>query len=184
MCIQGKGNQAKVKKKDLKKSKKVLDKPHKVWYNKDTKRTGTSGNRKKWVVTDTKSQEDRKEIIMTNREFYSNISKGIINDEVIAHAVEAIAKMDASNAKNRGTESKTYKANIPLFAEVLALLAEKPMLTAEVAAAMNSEERPISTSKASGLLRTLEKEGKVISAKVKVKGKGEQTQYTIAPSEE
>jgi hypothetical protein len=43
MCIQGKGNQAKVKKKDLKKSKKVLDKPHKMWYNKDTKRTGTSG---------------------------------------------------------------------------------------------------------------------------------------------
>lgn len=121
---------------------------------------------------------------MTNREFYSNISKGIINDEVIAHAVEAIAKMDASNAKNRGTESKTYKANVPLFAEVLALLAEKPMLTAEVAAAMDSEERPISTSKASGLLRTLEKEGKVISAKVKVKGKGEQTQYTIAPIEE
>ena len=46
MCIQGKGNQTEVKKKDLKKSKKVLDKPHKVWYNKDTKRTGTSGNRK------------------------------------------------------------------------------------------------------------------------------------------
>jgi hypothetical protein len=46
MCIQGKGNQAKAKKKDLRKSKKVLDKPHKVWYNKDTKRTGTSGNRK------------------------------------------------------------------------------------------------------------------------------------------
>jgi hypothetical protein len=43
ICIQGKGNQTKVKKKDLKKSKKVLDKPHKVWYNKDTKRTGTSG---------------------------------------------------------------------------------------------------------------------------------------------
>ena len=104
--------------------------------------------------------------------------------DVVAKAKAELAKMDASNAKNRGTESKTYKANVPLFAEVLALLAEKPMLTAEVAAAMNSEERPISTSKASGLLRTLEKEGKVISAKVKVKGKGEQTQYTIAPTEE
>ena len=104
--------------------------------------------------------------------------------DVVAKAKAELAKMDASNAKNRSTESKTYKANIPLFAEVLALLAEKPMLTAEVAAAMNSKERPISTSKASGLLRTLEKEGKVISAKVKVKGKGEQTQYTIAPVEE
>jgi len=34
------------RKKDLKKIKKVLDKLHKVWYNKDTKRTGASGNRK------------------------------------------------------------------------------------------------------------------------------------------
>ena len=104
--------------------------------------------------------------------------------DVVAKAKAELAKMDASNAKNRSTESKTYKANIPLFAEVLALLAEKPMLTAEVAAAMNSVERPISTSKASGLLRTLEKEHKVISTKVKVKGKGEQTQYAIAPIEE
>lgn len=104
---------------------------------------------------------------------------GITSDDVVAKAKAELAKMDASNAKSRGTESKTYKANIPLFAEVLELLAEKPMLTAEVAAAMTSEERPISTSKASGLLRTLEKEGKVTSAKVKVKGKGEQTQYTL-----
>lgn len=126
-----------------------------------------------------KCETHRKETTMTNREFYSNISKGIITEAEIAHAVEAIAKMDASNAKNRGTESKTYKANIPLFAEVLELLAEKPMLTSEVASAMTSEERSISTSKASGLLRTLEKEGRVTSAKVKVKGKGEQTQYTI-----
>ena len=87
--------------------------------------------------------------------------------------------MDVSNAKNRGTESKTYKANIPLFAEVLALLAEKPLFTTEVALAMSTEERPISNSKASGLLRTLENEGKVTSTKIKVKGKGEQTQYTI-----
>jgi hypothetical protein len=142
------------------------------------------------VVTDTKSQEDRKEIIMTTNEMtlrkYHEAVAAIPNApaDVVAKAKAELAKMDASNAKNRGTESKTYKANIPLFAEVLALLAEKPMLTAEVAAAMNSEERPISTSKASGLLRTLEKEGKVISAKVKVKGKGEQTQYTIAPTEE
>ena len=100
---------------------------------------------------------------MTNREFFVAVS---------------------SNAKNRGTESKTYKANIPLFTEVLELLAEKPMLTAEVANAMTSEERPISTSKASGLLRTLEKEGKVTSTKVKVKGKGEQTLYTITPTKE
>lgn len=116
---------------------------------------------------------------MTNREFFSNISKGILTEAEKAHASEAIAKMDAANAKNRGTASKTYQANIPLFAEVLELLAVKPMLTSEVATAMSTEMRPISTSKASGLLRTLEKEGKVTATKVKVKGKGEQTLYTI-----
>ena len=121
---------------------------------------------------------------MTNREFFVAVSKGIVNDEIMAHASSAIDKMDASNAKNRGKESKTYKANLPLMAEVLELLAEKPMLTSEVSIAMSTEERPISTSKASALLRTLEGEGKVTSVKVKVKGKGEQTQYTIVVSED
>ena len=121
---------------------------------------------------------------MTNREFFEFVSANNITDDVMAKAKAELAKMDAANAKNRGTESKTYKANIPLFAEVLALLEGGAMLTAEVASAMTSEERPISTSKASGLLRTLEKEGKVVSTKVKVKGKGEQTQWAIAPQTE
>lgn len=124
---------------------------------------------------------------MTNREFFVAIASNTnLTADLREHAQAQVDKMDASNAKNRGTESKTYKANIPLFAEVLALLAEKPLFTTEVALAMSTEERPISNSKASGLLRTLESEGKVTSTKVKVKGKGEQTQYTIVitPSEE
>jgi hypothetical protein len=124
---------------------------------------------------------------MTNREFFVAIASNTnLTADLREHAQAQVDKMDASNAKNRGTESKTYKANIPLFAEVLALLAEKPLFTTEVALAMSTEERPISNSKASGLLRTLEGEGKVTSTKIKVKGKGEQTQYTIVitPSEE
>ena len=121
---------------------------------------------------------------MTNREVFVNVGKGIVTEVEMAHAQAQVEKMDAANAKNRGKESKTYKANIPLFAEVLALLAEKPMLTAEVANAMTSEERPISTSKASGLLRTLENEGKVVQSKVKVKGKGEQTLWTVVSQTE
>ena len=121
---------------------------------------------------------------MTNREFFVAVSSNAITADVIAHAEAQLAKMDASNAKNRGTESKTYKANIPLFAEVLALLAEKPLFTTEVALAMSTEERPISNSKASGLLRTLEGEGKVTSTKIKVKGKGEMTTYALAPTNE
>ena len=122
---------------------------------------------------------------MTNREFFVAISKcADLSADLREHAQTQLDKMDASNAKNRGTQGKTYKANIPLFAEVLALLAEKPLFTTEVALAMSTEERPISNSKASGLLRTLEGEGKVTSVKVKVKGKGEQTQYTIVVAED
>ena len=121
---------------------------------------------------------------MTNREFFVNVGKGIVTEVEMAHAQAQVEKMDAANAKNRGKESKTYKANQPLMEEVLNLLAEKPMLTTEIALAMTTEERPISNSKASGLLRTLENEGKVIQSKVKVKGKGEQTQYTIVVAED
>ena len=121
---------------------------------------------------------------MTNREFFVNVGKGIVTEVEMAHAQAQVEKMDAANAKNRGKESKTYKANLPLMEEVLNLLAEKPMLTTEVALAMTTEERSVSTSKASGLLRTLENEGKVVQTKVKVKGKGEQTQWAVAPKSE
>lgn len=122
---------------------------------------------------------------MTNREFFVAIASNTnLTADLREHAQAQVDKMDASNAKNRGKESKTYKANLPLMAEVLELLANKPMLTSEVSIAMSTEERPISTSKASALLRTLEGEGKVTSVKVKVKGKGEQTQYTIVVAED
>ena len=122
---------------------------------------------------------------MTNREFFVSVANNInLPSDVREHAQAQLNKMDASNAKNRGTESKTYKENLPLMAEVLTLLAEKPMRTTEVALAMSSEERPVSNSKASALLRTLENEGKVVQTKVKVKGKGEQTQWAIAPETE
>ena len=117
---------------------------------------------------------------MTNREFFVAIASNTnLTADLRDHAQAQIDKMDSSNAKSRGTESKTYKANVPLFAEVLALLADKPMLTTEVALAMTTDERPISNSKASGLLKTLEKEQRVTQTKVKVKGKGEQTQWSI-----
>ena len=121
---------------------------------------------------------------MTNREFFVNVGKGIVGEAEMAHAQAQLAKMDEANAKNRGKESKTYKENQPLMEEVLNLLAEKPMLTTEIALAMTTEERSISNSKASGLLRTLENEGKVVQSKVKVKGKGEQTQWAVAPQTE
>jgi hypothetical protein len=51
------------RKKDLKKSKKVLDKLHKMWYNKDTKRTGTSGNKKNGWRTYRQCETHRKDLL-------------------------------------------------------------------------------------------------------------------------
>lgn len=192
MCIQGKGNQAKVKKKDLKKSKKVLDKPHKVWYNKDTKRTGTSGNRKKWVVTDTKSQEDRKEKTMTTNEMtmrkYHEAVAAIPNApaDVVAKAKAELAKMDAANAKRQSKPSKTSVANEPIKAAIVELLTTNgAMVASAIGAALTNGEVEVSTSKASALCRQLVDAEILTVEDVKVKGKGSVKQYSIAtPSAE
>jgi hypothetical protein len=138
------------------------------------------------VVTDTKSQEDRKEIIMTNREFFVNISKGIVNDEVIAHAVEAIAKMDTANANRKSKPSKTSVANEPIKAAIVELLTTNgAMVASAIGAALTNGEVEVSTSKASALCRQLVDAGTLSVVEVKVKGKGSVKQYSIAtPSEE
>ena len=118
---------------------------------------------------------------MTNREFFVAISKcADLSADLREHAQTQLDKMDASNAKNRGKESKTYKANLPLMAEVLELLANKPMLTSEVSIAMSTEERPISTSKASALCGQLVKAEVLSVEDVKIPKKGTVKQYSIA----
>ena len=51
---------------------------------------------------------------MTNREFFVSVFNNTnLPSDVREHAQTQLDKMDASNAKNRGTESKTYKENLP-----------------------------------------------------------------------
>ena len=180
------------RKKDLKKSKKVLDKLHKVWYNKNTKRTGTSGNRKKWVVTDTKSQEDRKETIMTTNEMtmrkYHEAVAAIPNApaDVVAKAKAELAKMDAANANRKSKPSKTSVANEPIKAAIVELLTTNgAMVASAIGAALTNGEVEVSTSKASALCGQLVKAEVLAVEDVKVKGKGTVKQYSIAtPSAE
>ena len=113
---------------------------------------------------------------MTNREFFTNISNGIINDEVIAHAKAAIAKMDTANANRKSTPSKTAIANEPIKASIVALLTEKGAMVASAIGA----ELELSTSKVSALCRQLV-EAKVLSVEdVKIPKKGTVKQYSIA----
>ena len=107
---------------------------------------------------------------MTNREFFTAIINGTLTKDVIA--TEAIAKLDARNAKRASTESKTQKENAPLIAKIATLLTSEPKLASTLATEMG-----ISTQKASALVKKVEG---VSVCDVKVKGKGTQKGYFFA----
>ena len=68
---------------------------------------------------------------MTNREFYTAIVNGEMNDEIVAKATEEIAKLDARNAKRSATPSKKSLENEPIKAKIVEFLASD--LAAEAA---------------------------------------------------
>ena len=123
---------------------------------------------------------------MTNREFFTAVSAGIINDEVIAHATSAIEKMDTANANRKSTPSKTAIANEPIKAAIVELLTTNgAMVASAIGAALTNGEVEVSTSKASALCRQLVDAEILTVEDVKVKGKGTIKQYSIAtPSAE
>ena len=65
-------------------------------------------------MTNIVSAQRRKENKMTNRDFYTAISNGMMNDEVKAFAVAAIEKLDARNTARKSKPSKTAEANAPI----------------------------------------------------------------------
>ena len=88
---------------------------------------------------------------MTNREFFTAIVNSDLNDELKAFATDAIAKLDARNAKRASTPSKTQKENAPLIEKIASLLTSEPKLASELA-----KEMEISTQKASALVKKVE----------------------------
>ena len=123
-----------------------------------------------------KCENAQKGLNMTNREFFTAVSSGIINDEVIAHATSAIKKMDTVNANRKSTPSKTSIANGPIKTAIVALLQENgAMVASAIGIGLN-----ISTSKASALCRQLVDDNVLTVEDVKVKGKGSVKQYSIA----
>ena len=112
---------------------------------------------------------------MTNREFYDAIINGTINDEIIAHAKDAVAKMDARNARRAEKPSKTAQANAPLIEEIKAILTTEPQTASVVCEKVN-----VSVHKASALLRQIVEKGDAFVTDVKVPKKGKQKGYYIA----
>lgn len=111
---------------------------------------------------------------MTNREFFENIINGTINDDIIAHAVDAIAKMDARNAKRAGKPSKTAVANAPLIEDIKVILTDTPQTAGEIATRIG-----VSVQKASALCRQIVANGDAQVTEVKVPKKGKQKGYYL-----
>ena len=101
---------------------------------------------------------------MTKREFYTAVINGEVNEELIAFAEGEIEKLDAENARNAAKRAEKAKENEPYFEKILALVSETPVVASEVAA-----ELEVSTSKASSLLRTMVKDGKIAEHPEKIK---------------
>lgn len=126
---------------------------------------------------------------MTNREFFVNVSKGVVGEAEMAHAVEQIAKMDAANAKRAETQSKKSKENEPIKLAIRNLLTAKGAMTSpDIAVALNeqgvtnTDGEPISTSKASSMCRQMVDDGQLTVEEIKVPKKGKLKQYAVAPT--
>jgi len=112
---------------------------------------------------------------MTNREFYTAIVNGTINEEVISHASDAIAKLDERNAKRASKPSKKSLENEPIKASIREFLADGSHLASEIAKGLD-----LSVSKVSALCRQMVGDGLLTVEDVKVKGKGTQKSYSLA----
>ena len=113
---------------------------------------------------------------MTNRDFFNSIaSNENLSDELRTFASEAIAKMDARNAKRSSKPSKKALVNEPIKASIIEFLGTHTSApAADIAAALD-----ITTQKASALCRQLVENGLVDSAEIKIPKKGKVKAYSV-----
>ena len=113
---------------------------------------------------------------MTKRDFYTAISKGEMNDEIMAMATAEIDKMDAANEKRKEKVSKKAEENQPIIDRIVTeILGAEPMTATDIAAALE-----LSVQKTSHLCRAAVAQGKAVQSDVKVPGKGTHKAYTLA----
>ena len=119
---------------------------------------------------------------MTEREFLTKVlAIANLPKDLSDHANENIGKLDARNDKRKTTQTKTQKENEPIANAILETLAEHggTMLGVDLASAIGQ-----TTNKTNGVAGVLVNSGQLTKSKVKVKGKGEMTQYTLAVVED
>ena len=111
----------------------------------------------------------------TNRMALTLVANGNITEEVKAWALAEIGKLDKKNAKRKAAEGEIKAENKPIAEAILSALANGSMLSTDLAKAIGQ-----STQKTNGVAGEMCKIGTLVKDKVKVKGKGEQTTYTLA----
>ena len=115
----------------------------------------------------------------TNRMGFTAIVNGKITDEVIKWAEGEIAKLDKKNAKRKAAEGEIKADNKPVADAIVKALAEGRMLSTDLAKYIGQ-----TTQKTNGVAGEMVKLGMLVKEKIKVKGKGELTAYSLAPTDE
>ena len=115
---------------------------------------------------------------MTNREFFTAIANSNITEDVIAHAVVSLEKMDATNEARKNKPSKTAIENAPIVEALTNALTADPQTAADLGAAVG-----ISTQKASSLLRKIVAAGVAVATDISVPKRGKCKGYSLAPVE-
>lgn len=111
---------------------------------------------------------------MTNREFYTAISNGEMNDELMAKATELIEKMDEANAKRAKKVLEKKQAaedeKAPIREALLNAMNEEGMTAAQLieAAGLTDEVKIASVP---SLLKPFVLDGTVEKVDIKVEGK-------------
>ena len=124
---------------------------------------------------------------MTNREFYNSIiaENATITPEMIEHATEAIAKLDATAEKRKGKVSAKDQAKRDENAAAAAhiaqdILSTEPKTATDVAAILTAEAgEEVKVQKASYLCRLAVTMGLAAQTEVKIPSKGTQKAYTV-----
>ena len=112
---------------------------------------------------------------MNERTYLNNVlAIADLSDEMREETLGRIAKIDAKNEKRKSTKTKVQKENEPIANAIIEALANGEMLSVDLASAVGC-----SVNKVNGIALTLVNEGRLTKAKVKVKGKGEQTAYSL-----
>lgn len=111
---------------------------------------------------------------MTNREFYTAISNGEMNDELMAKATELIEKMDEANAKRAKKVLEKKQAaedeKAPIREALLNVMGDEGMTASQLIEASGLTDE-VKIASVPSLLKPFVVDGTVEKVDVKVEGK-------------